>query len=140
MKFYKSFIYILFLVFTSQVFAQAITVDDTRSASDLVNLLIGNSCATTSNIQTSSNQSVAYFNQNGSIFPISEGIIIRSGIAAHSQGIYNGTNLDSQINTNSDPDLQQISNNSGQVAQITDVAFLEFDFVPPSTNFNFNFF
>jgi gliding motility-associated-like protein len=139
MKFYKNFIYILFFVFTNQVFTQSITVDDTRSAADLVNLLIGNSCATTSNIQTSSNQSVAYFNQNGSIFPIPEGVLIRSGIASHTQGVYSGVNLDSQVNTNSDADLQQISNNSGQVAQITDVAFLEFDFVPPSTNFNFNF-
>jgi len=139
MKFYENFIYIFFLVITSQVFTQSITVDDTRNAADLVNLLIGNSCATTSNIQTSSNLSVAYFNQNGSIFPIPEGVIIRSGIAAHTQGLYTGTNLDSQVNTNSDADLQQISNNSGQIAQITDAAFLEFDFIPPSTNFNFNF-
>ncbi|WP_347174357.1 T9SS type B sorting domain-containing protein [Polaribacter uvawellassae] len=134
--------YLLFLFFFSisiQFFGQAITVDNTRTSDDLVNLLIGSSCAAIDNVNISSNQSVAYFNQNGSTFPISDGVIIRSGIATHTQGSYTGTNLDSQVNTNSDPDLQQISNASGQGSNITDVAFLEFDFVPPSNNFSFNF-
>jgi hypothetical protein len=139
MRLSKYFIFLLFLNFSLQLFSQTITVDNTRSANDLVSLLVGNSCAVTSNINISSNQSVAYFNQNGSTFPIKEGVLIRSGIAAHTQGPYTGNNLDSQINTNSDTDLQQISNNSGQTSQITDVAFLNFDFIPPSTDFSFNF-
>jgi len=129
----------VFSLFATQLLAQSITVDATKSPNDLVNLLVGNSCAAISNVQISSNQSVAYFNQNGSSFPIHEGVLIRSGIASHTQGSYTGNNLDTQVNTNSDSDLQQISNNSGQLALVTDVAFLEFDFVPPSTNFNFNF-
>jgi gliding motility-associated-like protein len=139
MKFIKILLSFFFCILSVQLNSQTITVDDTRSANDLVNLLIGNSCAVTSNINISSNQSVAYFNQNGSTFPIKEGVIIRSGIAAHTQGSYTGNNLDSQVNTNSDADLQQISNNSGQIAQITDVASLDFDFIPPSTDFSFNF-
>jgi gliding motility-associated-like protein len=139
MKFIKVFLSILFCALTHQLYSQSIIVDDTRTSNDLVNLLIGNSCSAISNVQISSSQSVAYFNQNGSSFPINEGVLIRSGIASHTQGAYTGNNLDTQVNTNSDIDLQRISNNSGQVAQITDVAFLEFDFVPPSTNFNFNF-
>ena len=139
MKFTRVLLSILFYVTTFQLYSQTITVDDTRNPNDLVNLLVGNSCAAISNIQISSSQSVAYFNQNGSAFPIKEGVLIRSGIAAHTQGLYTGNNIDSQVNTNSDADLQQISNASGQVAQITDVAFLDFNFVPPSTNFNFNF-
>ncbi|MBL4643893.1 MAG: choice-of-anchor L domain-containing protein, partial [Flavobacteriaceae bacterium] len=139
MKFTNVLLSIIFSMFTHQLFAQTITVDATRNPNDLVNLLVGNSCAAISNVQISSNQSVAYFNQNGSSFPINEGVIIRSGIASYTQGSYTGNNLDTQVNTNSDVDLQQISINSGQVAQITDAAFLEFDFVPPATNFNFNF-
>ena len=139
MKFKKILLSILFSIVSLQIYAQAITVDDTRSPNDLVNLLVGNSCSAISNVTISSSQSVAYFNQNGSIFPIKEGVLIRSGIATHTQGTYTGNNLDTQVNNNSDSDLQQISNNSGQVAQITDVAFLEFNFIPPSTNFNFNF-
>lgn len=139
MKFTKVLFSILLTIVSLQIYGQAITVDDSRTSNNLVNLLVGNSCAAISNVQISSSQSVAYFNKNGSTFPINEGILIRSGIAKHTQGTYTGANLDSQVNTNSDADLQQISNNSGQVAQITDVAFLEFNFVPPSTSFSFNF-
>jgi len=139
MRLNKFVFFFLLISVSSQLIGQSITVDDTKSSNDLVNLLVGGSCASISNIQISSNQSVAYFNQNGSTFPISEGILIRSGIASYTQGSYTGNNLDSEVNTNSDPDLLQISNNTGQVSQVTDVAFLEFDFVPPSTDFNFNF-
>ena len=95
--------------------SQGIIVDDAVFSSELlVDLLLNNSCATSSNISVSSNQSVAYFNGNDSSFPIDEGIIIRSGIARNSQGSYTGNNLSSQINTNSDSDLEEISNQTGQ--------------------------
>lgn len=133
---------ILFFVFlcTTISYSQTITVDsNTYSASDLVNLLFTNSCIEPTNISYSSNQSVAYFNKNNSSFPIEEGIIIRNGIAQYSQGIYTGNNLSSQLNSNSDVDLQNISNSSGQSSTISDVAFLQFDFIPISSDFNFDF-
>ncbi len=139
MKFIKILLSIVCYALAFTMHSQTITVDDTRNPNDLVNLLVGNSCSTISNIQLSSNQSVAYFNQNGSAFPIREGVVIRSGIASHTQGSYTGTNISSEVNKNSDADLQQLSNNSGQTKEITDVAFLDFNFIPPSTNFSFNF-
>lgn len=133
-------IYYLIILLSTSLFSQTITVDDSGyTPSDLVTLLLGNSCTEVSNINVSSTQSVAYFNQNGSSFPIAEGIIIRNGQASFTQGTYTDSNLSSQINTNSDTFLQTISNNSGQTAGITDVAFLEFDFIPLSNNFSFNF-
>ncbi len=120
--------------------SQTISVDsNTYSATDLANLLVTNSCISPTNVSYSSGQSVAYFNKNGSTFPINQGIIIRNGIAQHSQGIYTGNDLSSQINSNSDPDLQNISNSSGQTSTLTDVAYLQFDFIPISNNFNFRF-
>lgn len=131
---------ILICLLPSVLYSQSIIVDDTtNSPSQLVDLLLGNSCTDISNISISSNQSVAYFNNNGSAFPINEGIIIRSGIAKHSEGSYTGNNLDSQINTNGDAGLQNIVNSTGQSGTITDVAFLEFDFIPLSSNFSFDF-
>lgn len=132
---------ILVLFCVSQHFhAQTITVDNTtNSPAQLVNLLLGNSCVEVSNISISSPQSVAYFNKNASTFPINEGIIIRNGAAINTQGLYTNTNLSTQINTNSDAYLQNLSNSSGQTAPITDVAFLEFDFIPLSSNFSFDF-
>lgn len=131
---------ILFLLICIRVNAQTITVDDTSTPPEaLVNLLLGNSCVEVSNISVSSTQSVAYFNKNGSSFPINQGIIIRNGQAILTQGLYTNTNLSSQSNSNTDAYLQTISNNSGQSAAITDVAFLEFDFVPLSNRFSFDF-
>ena len=139
MKLSKIVFSLLLLFAVNQVYAQGITVDDTRNKNDLVDLLIGQSCASINNINISSDKSVAYFNKNGSRFPISEGVLIRSGIAKHTQGRFTGNNLDSEVNTNSDVDLQKLSNDSGQLAPVTDVAFMEFDFVPPSKDFSFNF-
>lgn len=137
MKFFLN----IFLLFSVVSFSQTITVDNTtNSPAQLVDLLLGNSCVEVSNISISSNQSVAYFNRNASSFPINEGIIIRNGIALNTQGLYsNGPDLSSIINTNTDAFLQNLSNNSGQSAPITDVAFLEFDFIPISNSFSFDF-
>ncbi|MFY0631010.1 MAG: T9SS type B sorting domain-containing protein [Flavobacteriaceae bacterium] len=139
--FYRKALLLFFLLIGyASIQAQTITVNDSGfTPQGLVDLLLASSCATNSNISISSSQSVAYFNSNGSTFPIPEGIVIRSGIAANSQGAYTGVGLDSQVNTNGDADLQNISNQTGQSSTITDVAFLEFDFVPSSTSFAFDF-
>lgn len=136
----KNLYLLLFALFSYNAFCQSITVDDTsRNADQLVQLLLGNSCTTTSNIAISSPQSIAYFNNNASSFPIKEGVIIRNGIAKYSEGTYTGTNMSSQVNTNSDTQLQAISSSTGQNTSITDVAYLEFDFVPMSSTFSFDF-
>jgi gliding motility-associated-like protein len=134
-------LYYLLLALSSSVFSQTITIDNvTNTPAQLVDLLLVNSCVSVSNIAISSNQSVAYFNKNGSTFPINEGIIIRNGLVLDTQGNYvNNSTLSSQINTNTDAYLQTISNNSGQSSTITDVAFLEFDFIPVSNSFSFDF-
>jgi len=133
------FHYILFL-FTSLSFAQTITVDDTGyTATDLANLLLDGSCIDPTNVSYSDAQSAAYFNQNGSAFPIAEGVIIRTGIANLTAGPYTDTNLSSQVNSNGDAYLEGISTSTGQTATITDTAFLQFDFVPIASDFNFDF-
>jgi len=131
---------ISFFLFSFSVYSQTVSVDDVSySPEQLVNILLGNSCVEVSNISMSSSQSVAFFSNNGSNFPINQGILIRNGIAANTQGSYSNTNLSSQINTNGDTYLQNLSNSVGQTASITDVAFLEFNFVPLSNTFSFDF-
>lgn len=130
----------VFFICSIAVHSQTVSVDDVSySPAQLVNLLLGNSCVEVSNITLSSPQSVAFFTNNGSTFPINQGIIIRNGIATHTQGMYTDSNLSSQINTNSDAYLQNVSNSVGQTAAITDVGFLEFDFTPLSSTFSFDF-
>jgi gliding motility-associated-like protein len=124
------------------LFAQGISVNNNTfsSANDMANFLVGNSCLEITNAQWSSPQSVAYFNQNGSNFAFPEGILIRSGQAVFTQGQYTGNNLSSSVGNFTDPFLQNLSNqSSGQTTPIRDVAFLEFDFVPISNAFSFDF-
>ncbi len=124
------------------MFAQGISVTNNTfpSPTEMVNFLAGNSCLEITNAQWSSPQSVAYFNQNGSNFPFQEGVVIRSGQATFTQGQYTGNNLSSSVGNFTDPFLQNLSNqSSGQSTAIKDVAFLEFDFVPISNAFSFDF-
>ena len=134
----RNFTCILILLSSQLFFSQGITVDiSTYSNQQLVTTkLLGNDCITASNFSSSSSQSVGYFNKSGSGFLLSEGIIIRSGKALFTAGQYTGNNINSQLNTNSDPFLQQLSNANGQTEPITDVGFLEFDFVPVSNKFS----
>lgn len=133
--------YVLFaLIFSASVFGQQISVDTSSfTPTELTSLLLESSCIDFSNVSSSSSNSVAYFNENGSGFSMQEGIVIRNGNAAFTAGAYTGLNVSTEANVNTDADLQLISNNSGQTAPITDVAFLQFDFVSESTDFNFNF-
>lgn len=126
--------------FISSAYGQTVSVNVANTPSQLVNTMTNaSSCAVVSNEAFSSPQSVAYFNNNGSSFPFSEGILIRSGNALHTQGAYTGQDLSSLVSVNGDPNLQSISDNSGQTSNITDVAFLEFDFVPNGPELSFNF-
>ncbi|VVU99062.1 hypothetical protein FVB9532_00312 [Mesonia oceanica] len=102
-------------------------------------MLLNNACLEVSNISISSNVSVASFDNNNGDFPISEGVIIRSGEAQYTAGMYTGENISTQQNSNGDADLEEVANSSGQVADITDVAYLQFDFVPISNKLSFDF-
>ncbi len=136
----KNLLLILAFLYSTYTFSQGITVDNsTNSPADLVNLLLGNSCVEVSNISVSSNQAVAYFNQNGSSFPISEGIIIRNGVATFTQGQYTGANLSSSVTNSGDAFLQNLSDTNGGTSPIVNAEFLEFDFIPLSNSFSFNF-
>ena len=128
------------VLFSCLSFSQTITVDDTSySATDLTNLLLNGSCIDPTNISYSSPLSVAQFDGNGSAFPLTEGIILRTGEAKLTEGPYTDTNLSSQVNSSSDPTLEAISDSTGQNDPITDTAFLQFDFVPISSDFSFDF-
>lgn len=133
---------LLFLLFCStKSLSQGIIVDTTSlSIPQLVREeLMQNACANESNFQFSSHQSIGKFTSTNPNFPISEGIIIRNGLAKYTEGTYTGINESSQLNTKTDSDLQAISDSNGQIVPITDVSFIQFDFTPLSSNFSFDF-
>ncbi|WP_329806743.1 choice-of-anchor L domain-containing protein [Flavobacterium facile] len=131
----------LLLLFSAVSFSQTITVDNTPTPTDLVNLLIGGSCIDVNDIQVSSSLSVGSFNRNGSAFPVNQGIIIRSGNILDTQGQYNGSNISSTTTGGgTDTVLQNLSNiSSVSAVPLQDLAFLQFDFTPVSSAFSFDF-
>jgi len=134
-------LFLLLLFYSAVSLSQGITVDTTSlSIPELVREeLMQNACANESNFKFSSHLGIGKFTSTNPDFPISDGIIIRNGIAKYTEGIYTGANESSQLNTASDSDLQAISDSNGQVVPITDVSYIQFDFTPLSSNFSFDF-
>lgn len=137
----KKVIGLLFYFFTTCIYSQGIVIDTTSlTIPELIETeLLSNSCTSATNFQFSSHQGIGRFTNTNSGFPIANGIVIRNGIAKYTEGPYSGLNESSQLTTVGDANLQTISNSNGQSAPITDVAFLQFDFTPLSSNFSFDF-
>lgn len=138
----KNLCVIFFLCCGLFSFSQTVSIDDSSyNADNLVSLLLNSSCIEYTNASFSSSQSVGYFNNNGGSFPINEGIVIRSGNVIDSQGIYTDSSLGSTtVNGGADAFLQNLSNtSSGTTGNLTDLAYLQFDFTSISTSFNFSF-
>ncbi|WP_163398493.1 T9SS type B sorting domain-containing protein [Flavobacterium fluviatile] len=137
----RSALLLLLLLFSTLSSSQGITVDTTTLAiPELVRQeLMQNACANESNFRFSSRLGIGKFTNTNPNFPITHGIIIRNGIAKHTEGAYTGTNESTRLNNNNDSDLQNISNENGQIVPITDVSYLQFDFTPLSSNFSFDF-
>ena len=136
--------YLLVLVFLFTYlggYTQQVSVDSPRPAQDLVNTLVGDACAEISNIAISSTQAAGLFSNNGGLFPLANGVVLRTGNARLSGGAYTGNEaqLSSELNTNGDAYLQSINDATGTSAPIEETAFLEFDFVPLSSDFSFDF-
>ena len=120
------------------VSAQNITVDDTKTAQELVeNVLVNNSCASVSNFSSTGDtpvpvgfNSYGYFTNAGGSFPFTEGVLLSTQYAQKSIGPYAfvvGNDNDSAWL--GDSDLNQILGISSVNATV-----LEFDF-KPLTNF-----
>jgi hypothetical protein len=133
-------ILLLLLGFPMLSFAQGISVSDDYSNTELVNnILIGSSCIEAGNIQSQGDCGIAYFSTTNSDFAFQEGIIIRSGIAMMTEGGYSGNNQSSTCSGITDVDLQGIVSDYGMSGSISDVSFLEFDFIASADYFSFEF-
>jgi len=126
------FILVSLLLVNSVIFSQ-ITVDNTQTAQDLVNLLFNNSgCATVSNFSVSGNNSYGSFNKNGSDFSFNEGIVLSTGNLNNVPGPNNNLS-DDNLGTGTDVDLASIFSDT------YDTTVLEFDFVPQTSYISFDY-
>ncbi|MFY0483248.1 choice-of-anchor L domain-containing protein, partial [Flavobacterium sp. PLA-1-15] len=124
-----------------------VTVDINKYRVDQLvrDVLINEPCVNISNFTSSTSVGFGYFHSNNSpeaSFPFKEGIVIRSGQAALTQGKYDGSAISTEGSgfAAGDADLQAIGNSlPGGGAGIRDVSFVTFDFVPTANEFSFNF-
>ncbi|WP_310382003.1 choice-of-anchor L domain-containing protein [Flavobacterium sp.] len=122
--------------------AQYITVDDTKTAQQLVeNILVNSSCATVSNFTvngdtfTSGKNSYGYFNAGTSTFPFAEGVVLNTWSADKTIGPFvAGNNGGGSQSWTGDADLNQaLGINS------VNATSLEFDFTPLTNFISFNY-
>ncbi len=120
-----------------------ITVDDSKTASDLVTILTQNSsCILTTNETvigdtfTAGKNSFGYFNSAGSSFPFAEGILLSTGNAINSIGPFQPNVIvnEGDSNWSGDPDLNQILG-----INTLNSTVLEFDFIPKTDFISFNY-
>jgi gliding motility-associated-like protein len=133
---------LIILIFNLTIInAQVITVDDTRSAQDLVeNVLVKSSCASISNSNatgdtfTSGQSSYGYFNKTTSNFPFTEGVLLCTSTSKNAIGPFVSDKGGGNDSWKGDPDLDQALGITSVNATV-----LEFDFVPLTTSINFNY-
>jgi gliding motility-associated-like protein len=144
MKYIQTVITLAFLCSPLAVIMGQITVDDTKTAADLVTILTNSSSCisvstetVTGDTFTAGKNSYGYFNAAGSSFPFSEGIILSSGNAVNSIGpfVAGGKGGEGDSSWLGDPDLNTILN----INSINSTA-LEFDFIPQTNFISFNYF
>lgn len=122
--------------------AQSIIVNDTYTASELVeNVLVNSSCATIMNpIATGDNysgsqKSYAYFNAATSNFPFKEGVVLSTWTSQNSAGPFVTNRGGGDSRWVGDSDLEKALN----LTQTFNATVLEFDFVPLTNFISFNY-
>lgn len=143
----KKLILLLTVTFSVNCFSQAITVNTTTySVPQLVNsVLINSPCVSATNItwktgtNFGSSNGIGYFQNTNPNFPIQSGVILSTGDVSNAKGP-NTTDLnDGASNWQGDAALESILLQSGITMNSTNATVLEFDFIPISPNFSFDF-
>lgn len=128
-------------------FSQPITVSTTsHSVPQLVNnVLINSPCVSASNItwRTGSNygslQGLGYFQNTNPNFPMDSGVVLSTGNAISAQGPNNSMLGEGAAAWPGDADLENTLAQAGITMVSTNATVLEFDFMPISSHFNFDF-
>ncbi|MWB96002.1 T9SS type B sorting domain-containing protein [Flavobacterium sp. GA093] len=140
---YLKYILFTFLVcaISTRTNAQVISVDDDRTAENLVNdVLVNSSCVAISNVSVTGDtfsggkNSYAYFSSNNGNFPFKEGVLLSTWSSQNSVGPFVSNLGDGDSDWLGDANLDQALGITSINATV-----LEFDFVPLTNFFSFNY-
>ena len=135
-------LHLLFLFFGISGFSQAVTVNGTYNAQQLVNILMDTPCVTTSNHTffgiggTVTPNSVGYFQNTNPGFPMTAGVVLTSGLLSSVPGPAGPTSSDGTDAWDGDEEIAVIA---GEPGESNNVSKLEFDFVPLTNSMSFDF-
>lgn len=139
----------LILFFGIECFSQSITVDtNTYTVPELVtDVLVNKECISVNNITWrtgntngfGSSNGIGYFENTNPDFPLTNGVILSTGNVANAVGPNNNQLDDGNAAWAGDSDLETTLLAAGIAMNSTNATVLEFDFVPFSSNFDFNF-
>ncbi len=127
-------------VFVS-IFANAqILINNTVTAQQMVQSLVGNGIQISNVTLTAPAGSYGYFNRNGSTIRLDSGIVLTTGLVK-SNGFFD-TGLDGDALDEADNDNNAAGDNDLETlitGQTSDACILEFDFVPTGDSINFRY-
>lgn len=143
----KKVLHLYFLLFSIVCFSQAITVNTTTyTVPQLVsNVLINSPCVSATNVSWKtgtnfgSSNGIGYFQNTNPNFPMQSGVILSTGSANNAVGPNNSELNDGAINWSGDNDLERVLSRYGIPMTSSNATVLEFDFMPISSTFSFDF-
>ena len=128
-------------------FSQSIIIDtNTYTIPELVtNVLVNKSCVLISNIKSKtgtdfgSSNGIGYFKNTNPSFPLSSGVILSTGDVKNAPGPNTIELDDGNMAWTGDRDLENTLLAAGITMKSSNATVLEFDFIPFSPNFDFQF-
>lgn len=143
----KTYSILLLLVF-SMSFSQAITINSTSyTAEQLVNdVLINSPCVFGTNISMKtgsmfgSTNSIGYFENTNANFPFTRGVVLTTGDVTKTPSPNSYILSDGNTSWTGDTDLESnLLSQSGITMKSINASYIEFDFQPKTSNFDFSF-
>ncbi|MBY0485629.1 MAG: choice-of-anchor L domain-containing protein, partial [Flavobacteriaceae bacterium] len=143
----KKITFLLFLFATMSCFSQAITIDtNTYTVPQLVNnILINSPCINATNItwRTGTNfgstNGIGYFQNTNPNFPLQSGVILSTGDVTEAAGPNTSFLSSGSSAWTGDASLEATLASAGISMTSANATVLEFDFVPLSSHFDFDF-
>lgn len=143
----KKCLLIITSLFWLGCFSQAITVDtNTYTIPELVtDVLVNKTCVPVTNISWrtgtnfGSSNGIGYFQNTNPNFPLTSGVVLSTGNIANASGPNTSLLNDGNTTWTGDTDLESTLLAAGITMNSTNATVLEFDFVPFSPNFDFQF-
>jgi gliding motility-associated-like protein len=142
----SKYIIVFFALMLGQIGFTQITTDNTTFTVDQLidGVLFEGGCTPITNIQSrtgvgANGNGIAYFQANGSSFPLSDGIILSTGNALNANGPNSLGDRSDNLFSGNDNDLESVMAAAGSPLISLDATWVSFDFVPTASFISFDY-